>query len=187
MAIRIGDEVLESAEGSATFDGINLTRIKYYNDVVWDKGVDMTMTNGLNLIIISRGKRLGDEGYVMVRMADSNNGQGITPSCVCFSNVANPYNFGIKVVTIACGHVKIGDDWYEFGNECAVSNETVVSISDTCEAPLNLGSHTYPAYKSQYTYDSDELRFQECYLQVCNRTTKRQYKLPWQQGQTYCV
>ena len=187
MAIKIGDEVLESAEGSATFNGTSLARIIYNNTVVWDKGVDMAMTNGLNLIIVSCGKRLGDEGYVMVRMADSNNGQGITPSCVCFSNVANPYNFGIKAVTIACGHVKIGGDWYEFRDECVVSNETVVSISGTCELPINISTHTYPAHKSQYTYDSDELRLQECYLQVCNCTTHRQYQFVWQQGQTYCV
>lgn len=186
MAIRIGNEVLESAEGSATFNGTSLTRIKYYNDIVWDKGVDMTMISGLNLIITSCGTCEGDEGYVCARMADSINGHNITPSYVCFSNVANSYTFGINTIAVVCGHVKIGDNWYEIEGENRSISSRLEPVYNTCSISVNL-EHRFTAHKSQCTYDSDELGLQECYLLVRNRTTNRQYKLPWQQGQTYCV
>lgn len=188
MAIRIGNEVLESAEGSATFNGTSLTRIIYDNTVVWDKGVDVTMTNGLNLIPVECGVCDDPQcGYAIVRVANAIDGQDVCPSVVCFHNVVNPYSFDVAIQGGICGHVKIGNNWYTFSEQYYCHNQEL-SISDTTIVPINCDCFKVEIYKEQTeTYDSDEFGFEWAWLNVCNATTGRAHTLDWQQGQTYCV
>lgn len=188
MAIRIGNEVLESAEGSATFNGTSLTRIIYDNTVVWDKGVDVTMVNELHLFPVECGVCDDDRyGYAIVRVANAINGQDICPSTVCFHNVVNPYNFDVGIQGIVCGHVKIGDNWYTFWEQYYCSNQGI-SIDDTTFVPINCNCFKVELYVDTVrTFDSDEFGFDNMCLATHNLTTDRYCYVHWQQGLTYCV
>lgn len=186
MAIKIGDTTLESASGSATFNGTNLTRINYYGKTVWDKGVSLTPVNDLRLFLVECGKCGNPNyGYATVRIANAI-GQDITPSIVCFSNVVNNYDFEVYTSGGVCGHIKIDDDWYTFDEQFS-SISIQISMNQAEIVPVNCCSFSVQLYKSSNTFDSDELGFVSCYMNIDNQTTSMYYYKPWVVGQTYCV
>ncbi len=188
MAIKIDDTTLEFATGSATFNGTNLTRINYYDRIVWDKGVSLTPINDLRLFLVECGKCDNPQyGYATVRIANSiSEQQDITPSVVSFSNVVNNYDFEVHTSGGVCGHIKIDDDWYTFDEQFS-STPVQISMNQAETVTVDCCSFSVQLYKSSNTFDRDELGFNSCYININNQTTGMRYYNPWAVGQTYCV